>query len=118
MSSDIIQQLEAYKAAQPAMASATTDMSGFTESNSTEPQHGDPVPSWTLHIHEVRLVCPKCRNACVIPYRGYYANERPHYEHCGCGQSFNITWQDKIKDAIVTIHIHADEDVSPDDDDE
>lgn len=74
--------------------------------------HGDLVESWTMHIHEVRFICPKCNNMVSRLYRPYYTIELPHIIDCPCGQSFRVKWQDKTKDAAVTIHIYVDDDIS------
>jgi hypothetical protein len=45
-------------------------------------------------------------------YRPYYTGDLPHIIDCHCGQSFRVKWQDKTKDAAVTIHTYVDDDIS------
>lgn len=76
-----------------------------------ELQHGDSVESWTIHTHEVRLICPKCRYMMHQTYRPSYTLDYPHVITCQCGQSFGVKWQDKMQDAKVTIHTYVDVDI-------
>lgn len=68
------------------------------------PQHGDLVEAWTIHTHNVLIICPKCRQPVSRPYRSYYKLDMPHVISCPCGQSFGIKWLDETQDALITIH--------------
>jgi len=67
-------------------------------------QHGDSVESWT--IHEVRIVCPKCRH--MLSKNRQSLIQLYPIILCLCGQAFHITWTDAMKEAIVTIHTYID----------
>ena len=80
----------------------------------SEPQHGDPVESWTIHTHQVCLICTKCRRMVSRPYMSHYKLDMPHAITCVCGQGFGIKWLDKLQDAKATIHTWVDIDVEED----